>query len=153
MVVFIRTIAFINALSLVRFGQSAVVDNCPCGYKTDGTSVYTEAIETDFTNILDVATLVVDWQIQEWKINLKPSANVPFNRVAQTVNVIPGNVKGLQMLVKPVNGLDVGTSEIRTVRDDIKYGSFRVSIQTTTVNGTCSAFFWVSIPSLIQNAS
>jgi hypothetical protein len=148
MVAFIRTIAFINALFLVNLGLSAVVDNCPCGYKTDETSVYTEAIETDFTKILDVATLVVDWQIQEWKINLNPSANVPFNRVAQAVNVVPGNSKGLQMLVKPVNRLDVGTSEIRTVRDDIKYGSFRVSIQTTTINGTCSAFFWVSILTL-----
>lgn len=38
----------------------------------------------------------------------------------------------------------VGMGEITSLRDDMLYGSFRVGLKTSPVNGTCSAFFWVS---------
>lgn len=140
------TSAMISILLTMIFAVSVTaLEDCSCGYRTDDTSVYTEVIETDFTKVRNVQTLAIDWQIQEWRIEPKPEANVPDCRVAKYENVMAGDRKGLQMLVNAVNGLDVGVSEIRTARQDIKYGSFKVSMQTTKVNGTCSAFFWVHV--------
>jgi beta-glucanase (GH16 family) len=144
MVAFIKAIALLSLFSLPQLISLVLADDCACGYKTDDTSVYTEIIESDFTQIKNAPILSIDWQIQTWKISLNTAANIPYNRIAQAANVIPGDTSGLQMLVKAVNGQDVGVSEVRTQREDIKYGSFRVKMQTTKVNGTCSAFFWVS---------
>jgi hypothetical protein len=59
---------------------------------------------------------------------------------------------GLQLwvrseLLNPSQNVDAGqkplvpSSEIVSQRDDILYGSFRIAMKTTEINGTCTAFF------------
>lgn len=58
-----------------------------------------------------------------------------------------GGDPGLQLLVRSGDAVKdnvVPVGEIKSVRDDIMYGSFRASMKVTDVNGTCAAFFFVS---------
>ena len=62
-----------------------------------------------------------------------------------------GGDAGLQLWVRggiPSNGL-VPSAEMRTVRGDLNYGSFRAAMKLTPANGTCSAVFSVRFYSLL----
>lgn len=58
---------------------------------------------------------------------------------------INGGDAGLQLWVR-ANDSDgmVPIGEIDGTRDDMLYGSFRVGMKLSPVNGTCGAFFWVN---------
>ncbi|KAF2667037.1 concanavalin A-like lectin/glucanase [Microthyrium microscopicum] len=131
-----NTILYI--LTLTNLCQS---QSCPCGYSV-GNSVFTEAMETDFTQVQSLNSIIGDWQVQDWRSNASADANIPYNRVTQYANVIAGNSQGLQMMVRTASDDSIGCSEIRTARNDIKFGSFRINMKTTPINGTCAAFFW-----------
>jgi hypothetical protein len=139
-----------------------VAANCECGYSVNSTSsehqVFTDLIESDFLTIQDISH-DTDWQIQKYKTLRDP--NTPhFGMNVDPANVISNPLKdnstlggpsklggdaGLQLWIRggiPSDGL-VPSAEMRTVRDDLKYGSFRTAMKLTPVNGTCSAFFSV----------
>lgn len=74
-----------------------------------------------------------------------------------------GGPPGLQLWVRGVNNLSdyvatdpsergkmVRVAEIDSLRDDIRYGSFRIGMKMAEVEGTCAAFFWVSFLRYIQ---
>lgn len=51
----------------------------------------------------------------------------------------------------PRDGL-VGMAEVASVRGDMLFGTFRVGMKVTGVEGTCGAFFWVGkLPHLISH--
>lgn len=56
-----------------------------------------------------------------------------------------GGDAGLRFLVNggiPESGF-IPSAEINSDRADMRFGSFRVGMKVTGVNGTCGAFFWV----------
>ena len=53
--------------------------------------------------------------------------------------MIPNN---FQVRSTALNDKLVPSAEIVTEREDILYGSFRIGMKTTDINGTCSAFFF-----------
>ncbi|KAJ5201508.1 glycoside hydrolase family 16 protein [Penicillium cinerascens] len=133
---------------------------CECGYSVNSTSsqhqVFTDLIESDFLTIQDIFH-DTDWQIQEYATPHGTDAG-PFGMNMTGANVISNPLKdnstlsspsklggdaGLQLWVRggiPSNGL-VPSAEMRTVRRDLNYGSFRAAMKLTPVNGTCSAVF------------
>ncbi|KAJ5136933.1 glycoside hydrolase family 16 protein [Penicillium atrosanguineum] len=139
-----------------------VAANCECGYSVNTTSsqheVFTDLIESDFLTIQDISA-DTDWEIQRYWTPYDPSsgyygenftaANVVSNPLKYnytlenpTTSQLGGDA-GLQLWVRSdiqSNGL-VPCGQVKTVRDDIQYGSFRTSMKLTSVNGTCSAFF------------
>ncbi|KAJ5726594.1 uncharacterized protein N7483_007951 [Penicillium malachiteum] len=144
-------------LGLIR----PVVSDCECGYSVNSTSsarheVFTDLIESDFLFIQNIS-LDTDWSIQRYWTSYDPSsgyygtnytaANVVSNplrnaTLSSTESELGGDA-GLQLYVRgdiQSNGL-VPCGQVKTVRDDIQYGSFRTSMKLTPVNGTCSAFF------------
>jgi len=125
--------------------------NAPCPYYT--LNVSADADPYRFTNILDTdftrpnASLTwdsspgLDWQAQAY--NVTPSAaRGPYGKAAELSNVVLDGETGLQLWVRSKPLIDmIPIAEIATARNDILYGSFRVSMKTTAVNGTCGAFF------------
>jgi hypothetical protein len=115
---------------------------CPCGYTT-GTATFMESFEADFTTVKEMAELKDYWQVQDWITQKNPSNPNVLVRQAKYGNIVAGDGQGIQLLVKPpVDGV-VGTSEMRTARDDFKFGTFRITMKTPKQSGTCAAFFWV----------
>ncbi|KAF1827057.1 glycoside hydrolase family 16 protein [Dissoconium aciculare CBS 342.82] len=158
----ISNFAIAGLLSLLGLVSAA---NCPCGYKLDspssGSILLTEAVETDFLHIGNAAKLDL-WLPQEYRQTAQ-AANGPLGRSFDVKNVaanplrdphswagssVRGGDPGLQLWVNRTltpgdsGGSMVHCAEIVMQRGDILYGSFRIGLKTTTVNGTCGAFFF-----------
>lgn len=116
-------------------------------------------VEADFLHLSQVGTSF-GWQPQAYNVTAE-DARGSFGKQAETGNVIPNPLKdanawlgeavnggdaGLQMWVRgqDSNGM-VPMAEIDGTRSDLLYGSFRIGMKATSVNGTCGAFFWVSL--------
>ncbi|KAK5115859.1 hypothetical protein LTR85_009453 [Meristemomyces frigidus] len=127
--------------------------DCTCGYTVNATSsenyaLFTEQFETPLLNAPRNVTWDSEpgvlWQAQEY--NTTPAAaRGPYGKAAQPENVVLDS--GLQLWVRSKlldssNGQMVPIAEVVTARSDLLYGSFRVGMQTTTVTGTCGAFFF-----------
>lgn len=69
-----------------------------------------------------------------------------------------GGPPGLQLWVRGVDNLSdyvaidpaergkmVRVAEIDSMRTDMRYGSFRIGMKMAEMEGTCAAFFWVSL--------
>lgn len=117
----------------------------------------------------DLSSESIGWQPQAY--NVTPTeARGPYGKSAELNNVVAnpltsrwdwggegklGGDPGLQLWVRGKNNLSdvdgattsqgqmVRIAEIDAQRDDMFYGSFRIAMKTSTVPGTCSAFFWV----------
>lgn len=153
----------------VAFIIRALAD-CKCGYTINAgkptldNPLFTDHISTDFTTSTDVtfeSEPGKSWQVQAYNATAAQSNNAPYGRTAQLKNVVlntlpPGYISsegvhggdpGLQLWVRSQlvqNGSEsyVPIAEVVTARNDILYGSFRASMKTTGVNGTCGAFFF-----------
>ena len=132
---------------------------------------FTEILETDFLHVHDLGLDTnYEWIPQAYNTTPQ-EARGPFGKAAQLSNVIPNPIPnpynwggpgihglgpGLQLWVReqlmPISnsgtsssstssGSMVPIAEIVSQRDDILYGSFRIGMRTTAVNGTCGAFF------------
>ena len=76
----------------------------------------------------------------------------PAKDLAVSDEGVLGREAGLELYVRKVQPSDqyVSVVEADSYRTDMIYGSFRAGIKTTSINGTCGAFFWyVSIKSSI----
>lgn len=112
--------------------------------------MYTDLLESDFTTLTNI-TLDADWRPQEWKVDSKTSRG-PYGRSMELRNVVSQpmsdtvgfNNSGLELWARAVEeGSEyVSVAEVDSARSDMLYGSFRAGLQTTAVNGTCTAFFW-----------
>lgn len=87
--------------------------------------------------------------MQQWSVEPQNSKG-PYGRQTDRKNVVaqPGGranaSSGLELWVRPVSAgaRYVGVGEVDSARTDMQYGTFRAAMRTTTVNGTCAAFFW-----------
>ncbi|KAK3698734.1 hypothetical protein LTR37_016824 [Vermiconidia calcicola] len=118
-------------------------------------------METDFLHVKDV-TYNKDhntgWMPHNYN---QPAgqARAPYGMAKQSRNLVPNYIDsphnwlgpgvegidpGLQLWVRStaLNDKLVPSAEIVTEREDILYGSFRIGMKTTDINGTCSAFFF-----------
>ena len=145
--------------------------NCECGYSvssivdannTTAISIFTDLLETDFLHLKNLSDNT-DWQSQTYTVS-SDAARGPYGKNASSANIQPNALSsstswsrpgtsdpsapaGLQLFVRgssppPPKGALLPMAELVTARDDILYGSFRASIQFTTLSGTCGAFFW-----------
>lgn len=120
--------------------------------------VFTDLLESDFQTIQNVS-LDTDWKVQRYYTDYNSSSGY-YGKITTAENIISnplqdnatragngilGGDAGLQLWVRggiPSDGL-VPSAEIKTVRKDMLYGSFRIAAKLSPINGTCSAFFSV----------
>jgi len=140
---------------------SVTTAECECGYTlstNETVALYTDAFESDFRSLKNI-TADTDWTIQQWNVS-KELSKGPYGRVYKTRNVVSnpvldakdgvwgfgrnGTTAGLELWVRSglVEDEYISGAEIDTIRRDMLYGTFRVGMQATAVNGTCAAFFW-----------
>lgn len=136
---FQRWVLFAAAYPIIA--TLATPDLCACGYTAAG-SVYSELLETDFTTVKNLLGPSSGWQLQEYILPANNDQGIPYSRSTSRDNVLFTN-EGVQLVVKPPNGNTISGAELVTARSDFHYGSFRVGMKTSSVNGTCAAFFWV----------
>lgn len=157
-----------NIISTLALATTAAA-HCACGYtvnSTDGDSyaLFTDLFETDFLHVQDVnfnTSYTVGWEPQDYNTSASVTDG-PYGMAKLSNNLVanfildqqdwkgPGCIGGDPGLQLWVNSglIDDGdqqlvpSAEIVSQRDDILYGSFRVAMKTTGVNGTCGAFFF-----------
>ncbi|KAL2753833.1 glycoside hydrolase family 16 protein, partial [Sodiomyces alcalophilus JCM 7366] len=124
---------------------------CDCGYATkvgDSRYVFTDLIETDFGKVANISHNT-DWFSPEFN-RTGDGARGPLGERFTSNNVdtvleesASDEPVGLRMVVRnsTLDGM-VSVAEVDSARDDIHWGSFRVSMQVTDIAGTCVAFFW-----------
>ncbi|KJX95521.1 hypothetical protein TI39_contig4106g00011 [Zymoseptoria brevis] len=157
--------ALVPLLAAVTFASA--LQDCSCGYMVNTTdqeyhAVFTEIFETDFLHVGDLKKDTGNsWLPQKYDYTAEASHG-PYGKAARVENVktnplhnawdwtgpgIHGQDLGLQLWTKD-NFVDIsGNSMIRiaevvSTRDDILYGSFRIGLKTSAVNGTCGGFFF-----------
>ncbi|CAE6362009.1 unnamed protein product [Rhizoctonia solani] len=129
-------IAAVSAATLVERQSSS---SCACGYKDSTGAVWREAIVSDFTAAAGAEAVLS----QNFKKFDYPESHkgAPYNMSYNPNNVYAYNYGlGLKTSAYPGSGL-VQTAGISTIRDDIKYGSFRMRATVPSVPGVCFGFF------------
>jgi len=123
------------------------------------TTVYTQSLETDFLHLYNLKNNPC-WLPQEYNVTAA-AARGPQGKYATTRNVVLnplvswdtwsgdgmlGGDPGLRVWVNSslVAGM-VPMGEMVSVRDDMIYGSYRINMKVTGIDGTCGAFFWVRV--------
>ncbi|SMQ54522.1 unnamed protein product [Zymoseptoria tritici ST99CH_3D7] len=155
---------------------ASALQDCSCGYMVNTTdqeyyAVFTEIFETDF---LHVGNLKKDtgnsWLPQSYDHSPEASHG-PCGKAAGVENVntnpihnawdwtgpgIHGQDPGLQLWTEHMY-TDISSysmipiAEVVSTRDDILYGSFRIGLKTSAVNGTCGGFyFYLNEPAEIE---
>ena len=135
--------------------------DCECGYSIKDPKsdlefyTFTDVIETDFTRMDDMMQNS-DWVPTSYEVSAEKGRG-EYGKIFDKENVVHRRegseedpqppedaARGLELVVDQelVDG-HVPGAEIDTARLDIHWGSFRVGMRTTDVNGTCAAFFWV----------
>lgn len=155
----------LSLLSIV----SVAAAKCSCGYTVNSTdsshyALFTELLETDFLHIKDVTfnnSYDIDWVPQNYNTSAAISDG-PYGMAKEASNLVPNYIDDQWNYVGPgIKDVDPGlqlwvrstlvgykgqklvpSAEIVSQRDDILYGSFRIAMKTTEINGTCSAFFF-----------
>ncbi|KAI9698659.1 MAG: hypothetical protein M1836_003769 [Candelina mexicana] len=153
---------FASIFALALLQSIHVSADCECGYSVNATtsphySLFTDLIESDFLHI-DNIKADTDWQLQAYNVSAADSRG-PYGKLAEVDNVVSNPLKnkksfsgastlggdpGLQLIVrggKPSNGL-IPIAEVASVRGDMMFGSFRISMKLTNQSGTCGAFFF-----------
>ncbi|KAK5019954.1 hypothetical protein BJ546DRAFT_1059727 [Cryomyces antarcticus] len=146
---------FAKATLVSLLGLASYVSaSCECGYIQDGSTVWTDALVTDFTAVTD-ASKMNDWVAQTWT-SAQDRTTAPYGRARELRNVVPnpastskkataddGSTAGLNLFVR--SQLEAGNtlvpvSEINSARKDIMYGSFRAVISSGASTNPSSAY-------------
>ena len=111
-----------------------------------GQARFTNILETDFTlpnsSLTWDSSSGADWQAQTYDVT-PSAARGPYGKAAELSDVVLTGQADLQLWVRSQSVLDmIPIAEVVTARNDIMYGSFRISMKTTAVNGTTAAFFF-----------
>ncbi|MBE3049012.1 glycoside hydrolase family 16 protein [Candidatus Bathyarchaeota archaeon] len=152
---------------------TGVKADCECGYSTNignskKSSLFTELLETDFSRTDDL-TKNGEWMLPAFNVS-KEQTHGSFGLTFRPGNVMAlaskgpssarseagktdktSHVKDAALELRVSSHLDqdmVSVAEIDSRGADLRYGSYRASMQLTDVPGTCAAFMWVSISSL-----
>lgn len=149
------------ALLIVLAAATLASCDCECGYYTtiESTSyTFTDLLESDFLHVRNIS-LDTDWLRQNFTVDGDRDRG-SFGENATITNVVSNAFAnstswngpslfsgdpGLQLIVRggiPENGY-VPVAELDSRRVDMRYGSYRAAIKTTSVPGTCGAFYWV----------
>ena len=148
-------------LVLLAIVPRLVSSLCECGYTTEIRSikepvVFMDLLETDFTHVKEVSQNP-DWMRQQFNVSAEAGrgdygkAFMPNNIESRptrkaTAKTSPPQDAGLELTVgSVVRNNAVPAAEIDTKRLDLHWGSYRAGMKVTKVNGTCAAFFWVSV--------
>lgn len=127
-------VGYVTAASLqTRATQDST---CPCGYLDSNGNVWRESSVSDFTagtptSVLQQAFAVETWGVQGTYQYRQNSADNVYN--------LNG---ALGMRTQGWSGSGpVYTSEVQSHRDDILYGTFRITAEIPTTPGVCFGFF------------
>ncbi|KAL8929487.1 MAG: hypothetical protein Q9208_001156 [Pyrenodesmia sp. 3 TL-2023] len=134
-------------MSPSRSSRSLIAALTACLFFVSNGETYTEAFEADFFHLKNIKD-DPNWQISAW-----PQHGHPYAMSYEKQNVIAnpmtgssanGGDPGLQMVVRgpTQKGSAVSTAEMKTVREDMHYGSYRVALKYSRQPGTCGAMFW-----------
>ncbi|KAF2490132.1 concanavalin A-like lectin/glucanase [Lophium mytilinum] len=136
---------------------STVSAFCECGYSVDPPTsfvLFTDLFENDFLHSPNLTGS--GWIPQQYNVEQSDSRG-PYGKQFTTSNVVSNPLKdpyswagdsvlggdaGLQLWARKDNDGMIPAAEIATERTDFLYGSFRVGMKMSKVNGTCGAFFW-----------
>ena len=166
---FLRLPLSLLTMTLFFFPEPTTA-SCECGYlinttKSNSTSttnaiIFNNVLESDFLHLSSL-TDNQDWIPQKYIVS-PALARGPYGKNASLSNIVANPLQsaydwagtgtnnsdaaGLQLYVRagstaPAGSL-IGMSELVTNRSDVLYGSFRVGMKVTSINGTCSAFFF-----------
>ena len=124
-------------------------------------------MENDFVHTAGENLTEFGWAPQEYNVSAK-EARGPYGKEFWVDNAVLNPLKdksawsgegknggdaGLQLWVRGDHSHGfVSGAELASVRHDALYGSFRVGMKLSPQNGTCGAFFWVCIGSLVDVA-
>ncbi|CAK1362455.1 hypothetical protein CB0940_02303 [Cercospora beticola] len=173
-----QTLLLLFSQLLLLLPSATIAAKCACGYTTSKGAFFTDALETDFFHVRDLARDTDSaWIPQAYNVTPE-NANGPYGKASQIENVITNPVRGGRDVWdgEGMNGGDPGLqlwtrsalipsrddddhddehegrggdskmmipmSEIVSSRTDILYGSFRIALKPTNINGTCGAFFF-----------
>ncbi|UNI13551.1 hypothetical protein JDV02_000286 [Purpureocillium takamizusanense] len=126
---------------------------CECGYSAkgpdagDGPWLFTGALESDFTNIADIAKYS-EWTRQKFDVTAaagrgKYAKSFVVDNVVSRPRKADGDDGGLDLIVgSALKDEAVPAAEVDSANHDMHWGSFRTGMKLTAVNGTCGAFFW-----------
>lgn len=139
--------------------------DCECGYSVNSTTdpsyaVFTDLLETDFLH-LQTVTEDTDWVPQTYNVAVGTGYNKSSSPANMVQNPTPnrytysgegrlGGDPGLQLYVRGGTqpGGAIPVAELVSARTDMQFGSFRIAMKYTAVNGTCGSFFFVCLSSL-----
>ncbi|QRW22852.1 glycoside hydrolase family 16 protein [Rhizoctonia solani] len=135
---------FLTPFAIAVASAATLVDRqststCECGYKDSTGAVWREAIVSDFTTAAGAEAVLS----QNFKKFDYPEAHDDgiYEMNYNVNNVYPYNYGlGLKTSAYSGSGL-VQTAGISTLRDNIKYGSFRMRATVPNVPGVCFGFF------------
>lgn len=154
-----------STLLFLALTAHGATHGCSCGYTTTSprsknSAAFTEILETDF---LRVSHYQSAWIAQAYNVTPTGSRG-SYGKSAQVGNVISnpipsphdwggvgvhGSDPGLELWsraglvdIPGTDGKMIPIAEMVSTRNDILYGSFRIGLKTTDVNGTCGAFFF-----------
>jgi len=156
---------FLAQRTLAACGCGYAINTRPSSTTSEQT-IFTQSLQTDFTRTEDVtwdSSPGPNWRVQAY--NVTPAASRgPYGKAADVRNVVwsqlpPGSSggqgvhggdPGLQLWVRSQrmsddddsSGQMVPMAEVVSTRNDILYGSFRASMMSTAVSGTCAGFFF-----------
>ncbi|KAJ4319041.1 hypothetical protein N0V94_004092 [Neodidymelliopsis sp. IMI 364377] len=160
----------INTLSMISiFFPSLSNADCECGYRISyrgnssaqaRTLFFTDAVQVNFRTLSTLEDSH-DWKIKTYRREYVPNSD-RYGKLVEAKNIVPNPLQntsagwsspslqganvaaGLQLIVRAALTPEnlVSTAQIESVRDDIRFGSFRAYVKSTPVNGTCAASFW-----------
>lgn len=136
--------------------------DCECGYSAviDGsTHTFTDLLESDFLHLQNIS-LDTDWIRQNFTVTAVDARGL-YGENASITDVVAnplidqyswsgssqlGGDAGLQVWVRGPPSADgyVLTGEVDSARTDMFYGTYRAAMKLPDINGTTSAFTWVS---------
>lgn len=151
-----------SLIFLLFFFITLVLADCECGYSAqiNGSSyTFTDLLESDFIHLQNIS-LDTDWVRQNFTVTAV-DARGSYGENASITDVIAnplvdqydwsgssqlGGDAGLQIWVRGPPTADgyVLTGEVDSARSDMFYGSYRAAMKLPDINGTTSAFTWVS---------
>lgn len=158
-----------TATIILLLQASLTSAECECGYRVPSGDnpqghtrnlLFTDTIQTDFRMLKGLED-ASGWKIKDLRLEYDPDKG-RFGRIVEARNVVfnpavdpltasdgPSQQKanvdaGLQLIVRSelVEGNLVSSGQIQSIREDIRFGSFRAYIKSTPINGTCAASFW-----------
>ncbi|KAF2649280.1 glycoside hydrolase family 16 protein [Lophiostoma macrostomum CBS 122681] len=135
---------------------------CECGYSVNKTSdasyqIYTELLENDFIHTQTDNMTSIGWIAQEYNQSKEAGrgyygkeflpenveSNAVKNASAWSGESDHGGDPGLQLWTRSDNSSGwVGSAELVSMRNDARFGSYRIAMKLSNQTGTCGAFFW-----------